>query len=380
MTFSPRSLQHLSLIQSAIVVCSDPLVKKLTDDFEIPLCLFSNDMLENCMSMKRSMKLPQNLEMEVMKLLKPISLEIEKWKEDHSRVIDTGIDLTNYFVWKNAGIIDRQATAMALIQSDHLLDVKHRFALACFYCFSGPITTLWKEISPLGKTRIVCRSEIVHLWKSWLESGSVDMNDSFFYWSLLDDNPFATCFVLSKLSPEERDKYLESIHSKIGPLSVNVLAFCYTQLDENSRTRLFQKYPLKMLQWFLNWPLQGLFLEKAEIACEYLSELEFQAILFFIFSERILTSWQDFNYVDLLQKFWNQSPSKFKSFVLNGAHGPLFQRIFEHDWTTAFPMMSVPLYVKMSCSFYRLMFWGGNYKLRRKSYIDLLIGSSLMLN
>ncbi|GFS62503.1 uncharacterized protein TNIN_176111 [Trichonephila inaurata madagascariensis] len=375
MTFSPIDLQHLAVIQTAICVCNDPIVKIMEERLETPLYLLTSESLKQCIKVKTPPKVPQTFEGELMKLLRPISLEIERWKEDHSRIIDTRQDFTNYFVWKNLGVIDKQATARALIESDRLLDVKHRFALACFYCFEDSIMTLWQEISPLGKTRIICRSEIVRVWKYHLESGR-EVNDEFYFWALRDDNPSATCYLLSKLTPEECDTFLRDVPYKTFPISNNVLVFCYTQMDDNSQAIMLERHPLKMLLWFLNWPLQSLFLRKMDTAYEYLSEKEFQSILLFILLERILTEWHDFDYVHILKRFWNQSPSKFKRYVLQGIYGRMFQKILDHDWTESLPKNFLPYSVQLLCSQYRLKYVENNYKLRRKTYIDLVAGNT----
>ncbi|GFQ86157.1 uncharacterized protein TNCT_22671 [Trichonephila clavata] len=374
MTFSPIALQHLAVIQTAICVTNDPIVKYMEEKLETPLCLLMNDTLRQCIRVKTPPKIPQLFEGELMKLLRPISLEIERWKEDHSRILDTRQNFAKYFIWKNLGIISRQATAQAIIESDHL-DVKDRFALACFYCFEDAIMTLWDEISPLGKTRIICRSEIVRVWKYYLESGS-KVNDEFCFWALRDDNPYATCYLLSKLTPDERDTFLGDIPFKTFPISMNVLGFCYTQMNENSQALMIEKHPLKMLLWFLNWPLQSLFLKKLDIAYEYLTEKEFQSVLFFLLLERILTDWHDFDYVNILKKFWNLSPLKFKSYVLDGIYGRMFKKILDHDWNEGLPKNYLPFGVQLLSSQYRLKYAENNYNLRRKTYLDLVAGNT----
>ncbi|GFT08047.1 RNase H domain-containing protein [Nephila pilipes] len=379
MALSLPSLQQIATVKLATIVFNDASVNAVEKLLEIPLCLLPIELLEKIMdNLLPEYVQVSSLAEKVRKLARPISLEIEEWKEYHSRLLDTSVDFQNYFVWKTLGTIDSEATALSLIQSDRL-EVGCRFALACFYCFEDFIPRLWKERSPFRKTRIVCRSEIVRVWVNWLENGckgSIRESESFVYWAIRDDNPFATRYLLEGLTPEKRKSFLASITYKTD-VSIAVLHVCFSQMDDCQRTELFQKCPFKLLKCFLNWPMQSQFLEKAKSAFQYLDVREFIELLFFIFLQRILADWKDFDYPDLLTKFWKLSPPALKITVLNGPYGPLFQHIVEHDWTKAYPTNILPVDLRNFNSSNFLLYSRQSYVMTRKRYLDSLAGKSL---
>ncbi|GFS76903.1 uncharacterized protein NPIL_103821 [Nephila pilipes] len=93
---------------------------------------------------------PLPLQQKIMSFMKPISYEVEMWKEQHETFTGNHVDqrITSEFHWKTDGTIDRLKTASSLIQSD-VLQVRHRFRLACNYWTEESVLSIWEQPSGL---------------------------------------------------------------------------------------------------------------------------------------------------------------------------------------------------------------------------------------
>ncbi|GFT16018.1 uncharacterized protein NPIL_378551 [Nephila pilipes] len=334
------SLQHLALVRVAITVYNSPEITDIKEKFKN--ALGSTDSREWKPLMLEKLKnsvLPDILHEKLLSILQPISLEIESWKED---MLDCVIHKPLDICWKSIGMIDREETAKRFVRSNDS-DVLQRFAMACSFWMFDDVQKIWNKATVYERIHIEMTlmqekkhstsneteernpkrsktnkvSEFWVMWFNWLHNGANpttrypsqqqrDRNKSL-SWSFT---------VLSETSPQQTlpiCKLHELMQQKY--ISKNYGHMYFSCRDDTLKTNYLQKAPLMILEYFLRWPLQFKFLEIAGLAWNHLKKSDFFSIMLYIYQQKISKCCSDFDYVSLLQEFWDQSPEHFKAYA-----------------------------------------------------------------
>ncbi|GFQ71854.1 uncharacterized protein TNCT_274951 [Trichonephila clavata] len=261
----------------------------------------SNLALSNCMKEK------------LTHLIRSLSLEIDRWNRDHSDIlIRTSMDFQSYFCWTSEGLIDRKKTAISLLASDRL-STRECFVLACNYWFVNDVFHLRSNLSDADMYYITNYSNNT-IEKAWLEELR---NASIMHWSRLAKLSMRYHLNLRAyfqlLPRQQKVRYLKSfIQFRI--IEYDDLYFCLSQVRPIDREYLFKKFSSQFLEYFLEFPLQKHFSPVSSYIWPFMSPTDYIRILNVI-HQKIIIGWKDFNYVQLLKEFWQQSPLIFKESV-----------------------------------------------------------------
>ncbi|GFS34949.1 uncharacterized protein NPIL_278131, partial [Nephila pilipes] len=259
------------------------------------------DLVEKKMS---SFLLPRKLQPEMFDVIRLVSLEIEKWIKEHSLILLNSTEFTRaaqcYFQWNSLGIIDRIKTARTLITNESL-PIEDRKILALHYGLIDDLIAYRSKGLTCGKIVDMHLPPMVsrpgEIWKPF--TGESDFN------YIAQRNFF------NKSTPEKKLECLKTVLFKGCMLYENFL-FCLSQMGDDQREVIFEKYALKILMYFLDMPFQCQFLDAARQLLPYFNITDFQNVLYIILYERIMLGWKDFDYISLLKEFWSQSPTIFK--------------------------------------------------------------------
>ncbi|GIY86352.1 hypothetical protein CDAR_513591 [Caerostris darwini] len=323
------SLKEMMMIKVAILLSRDNEIKSLVvnvkDDFYDSSISFYDlrgnqwtEIQEKAMDKISTVELPTSLQKRIVELIKPLSLEAQKWKGIHSFLGNTVSDQD--ICWKGDGLINWQKTMWTLLIKKKL-DVTHRFLLACHYCSLADICTIWNKMTQSNKKSVsaIYEPRLVWNWVEWIHR-TVEKID---VWPrgkgnfplLYRNVPLGIRTIFSELDLEERQKFLMYFVSN-RTLPLDDFRFFISTMDGKHLEELFRMYPYQVLQYFLQWPLHKYFLDVADRLWVYISEEDFQDILRYIIFQRINGGWDDQNYEGLLREFWHRSPDLHKEFVL----------------------------------------------------------------
>ncbi|GFX52238.1 uncharacterized protein TNCV_4800951 [Trichonephila clavipes] len=271
--------------------------------------------------------LPHSLEEDLLAFVCRINLEARRWVKTHTEILRSSVSLfSSNIQWKSHGKINKEETAKSLIRNEALC-IRKRYALASFYCFKGDALKLWNKMTWGEKYLVDYDYPSLGIWKKWMKGESAidwDILADYTLWvgrhGLPRNRSWKFLFFLGvrssykKLSPEKKLQWLDnSLKEEI--YDYDEFHFCLSHLDAFEKENIFKEYPLHVLLYYLDWPLQGEFLEVADHLWSYLSERNFFRVLHFIIYEKIISEWSEYNYFYLLEKFWNGSPMPFKEYI-----------------------------------------------------------------
>ncbi|GFU61409.1 uncharacterized protein NPIL_605541 [Nephila pilipes] len=242
----------------------------------------------------------RSLQLKIMSLMKLIHYEVERWKEHHETFVGNNLDprIMNAFHWKSDGTIDRLKTVNSLIQSD-LLQMRHRFMLACNCWHDERVLSIWKQMTAGLKnyfykiqTYDIPESErpfninVIHWIRSFIGIGEGSIREHGWF---LNYNCYVQ-FLQDKLAQNSTaDERLEYIG----------LAVCWNY-ETYHLSRRFCVSPtgdqLRDIQYVL-------------------TEYYLPRLLHIILCERITPRGEDFDFVELLQEFWSLIPNESKERV-----------------------------------------------------------------
>ncbi|WP_353274478.1 hypothetical protein [Wolbachia endosymbiont (group A) of Ennomos erosarius] len=149
-TFTP-SLERMTLVKIATMLWNQDDTRALTARFYFRSLILSErqkewqEIEDKVIEKVPELLLPEPLNKKVLNFIKPIGLEILKWREYHDQNSYLGIDLPNELYWTPQGTVDKKKTAEVLIK-DESLDITRRYRLACIYYLEDDILQLWNKI------------------------------------------------------------------------------------------------------------------------------------------------------------------------------------------------------------------------------------------
>ncbi|GFT48865.1 uncharacterized protein NPIL_358691 [Nephila pilipes] len=283
-----------------------------------------------------SFHLTNVLKNRTMGIIEALGKEIESWCSCHrSFLIDSNHDYWNRIQWYSHGTINRLETARALIRDEDINIVK-RFNLACEYYLEADVRTLWENMSSGHRQFFITKNKNRNrkFWLNALQTNTpldwlaislaIMSNDfsihdpsSYFYWSFLGLLHF---FPKLNYAPAR----LSSILCSVGRRELHPFDFylCLRQMNEHELDSLFhylsREKRLKMCEWFLQWPLQILFLDLFQHLRRNMSKKFYNMLFKFIFFEKYKSKWLDYDYLNLVKQIWSSVSDDIKTRIKNG--------------------------------------------------------------
>ncbi|GBN64022.1 hypothetical protein AVEN_80174-1 [Araneus ventricosus] len=352
---SKLSLQEMALRRVAVVLWSDSDILASIGKFRFRYDKYQKEWqetIEGKVADKVSkLQLPESLKKQMMQILKPIGLQILRWKMFHEAYVSNSsanydVPILAKLCWTTSGAVDYQKTAEKLIRSD-VVDIVKRYILACLYCMEDCIPEFWKELPEEHKTYFYVEDstpiEEPHLefcWPYILEGKESKLDDMpgrrggptrfhryAFEYSAHKGNKAAAEYFFQKLTHEEReatlirtaqavvssrnmDLYrLTSYHDFPKEKVSDVLCYLLSLMTQEEQIRIFNEQPCEVLKCFLDWPLQDFFLDIADFIWTFLPERDYSSLLW-----NMTRSIQNTSYYfpNLFQNFFLRSPINFR--------------------------------------------------------------------
>ncbi|GIY41905.1 ANK_REP_REGION domain-containing protein [Caerostris darwini] len=293
--------------------------------------------------------MPESLISELIKLIKPIGLEILKWIMSHEKILGDSCILNRLF-WTSLGTVNYKKTAEFLITDDQL-DLVKRYKIACVYCLYNDIPALWEKLSENERMNFCCKDnpsrlvqhELVLLWTSIIKGEAnkfnrriklrweeCTLNQYAFKYAACSGNKIATEYFFQKLTLKEREECLVETTQCVAKARCDtysscsfdfpkesycdVIAYLLSQCNEVEQIQVFQKYPYRVLKCFMSWPWQDLFIQIVGHIWTSLPKFDYNTLLW-ILTENL--NMFGYNYHKIIREFWLQSPISYKNFVIN---------------------------------------------------------------
>ncbi|GBM15938.1 hypothetical protein AVEN_270607-1 [Araneus ventricosus] len=319
------SLSHMALTKVAIELYNRVGIKSLlifSSEIQFGnLTIIEKGSQEKCDEKYKRAKetillIPTNLRERVFEVVQYIHDEVRTWKSDHSATFGLSDYFYLTFYWRCDGTINRTKTAQEIIWNEKI-HIRKRFEIACIYCLVHDVTFLWAKLEAYAKLRIFKRSQnsVVLFWIRWLNNGAL------YSWDQYAQNYLSPPFMFTRLGSrirfssffcELRPEHRQKFYRFLDLSDADDFRFCLYQATKKEQEVIMKMYPVKVLRCYLDWPLQSEFLEVAEKMWNYLKYSHFGLVLELLMA---MMYRKDFDYKDLLIKFWHQSPNHFQEYA-----------------------------------------------------------------
>ncbi|GIY71432.1 uncharacterized protein CDAR_368971 [Caerostris darwini] len=311
----------------AIVLCNSTKVKNAIDEYILLTSGISlnKEMLDRIVIQSADLSkvtTAKILQAAILVELKHISANIIKWIKFHILEGDPTFRLS-YICWQPDGMIDDWETAQFLLQNTRF-NVTSRFLMAWIYSQIDDIERLWNQMSEQdkAKTKTIAKSPGFKYILRWFTCVSeVDKNK---FWrnfekgwleGLFKQNEVGILKVhLDRYLPEDRRNKLKSL-SLGGGVSYEVFKLYLSLLDDVEKHQLVIRNLKLIIFRYLQWPLQGLFIDLVNSMKDYITEEIFYELLRYILCEKIICKIDDFDYLDVFKYLWNRSSEKEKVYA-----------------------------------------------------------------
>ncbi|KAF8782465.1 hypothetical protein HNY73_012747 [Argiope bruennichi] len=115
-----------------------------TNSTESEMSIPLNDAVLNKRAKESLLLIPPKLREGVLERVKRVDIQIEEWIECHEKGGKYSYYPKCAFFWRSEGTIDRIKTAQGIVHSENI-DIIARFRMACMYCLSECVQTLWRQ-------------------------------------------------------------------------------------------------------------------------------------------------------------------------------------------------------------------------------------------
>ncbi|GFT07733.1 uncharacterized protein NPIL_315921 [Nephila pilipes] len=325
MLFVP-SLENIAALPFAITLYNDSEMQQFFKNTKF--WLSPNEEWKVIMKKKISNSVySEPLQEKIMSLMKPMNYEVEMWKKQHKSFYGKEVEqrITSKFHWKMDGTIDRLKTASFLIQSD-VLQMRHRFRLACNYWPKERVISIWEQMSA-GLQDFFRNIEMYDVpyseypsninvieWIRWhTQIGNSNIRENEWFHAYNWDAVSLQGLLPQKLTSEERLQIIQ--RTLDGFYYDHSCRFCVLLMAADQRLEVLKMNPYFILESFLLWPGQSLFIEMVNHVKNDLTEIHFLNLLYVIMCQKIFPGWEDFDYFDLLREFWSLIPNECKEFL-----------------------------------------------------------------
>ncbi|GFT81806.1 uncharacterized protein TNCV_4336541 [Trichonephila clavipes] len=314
------TLKQLAAIKIATVVFSDPAISSFEN-----LWGSSEERWGKYVREKLPKDILPELQENIVAMMRPMSYEVENWMKEHENILDDDVEEFSFY-WKGDGTIDRMKTINTLIDSKHL-PIGFRFVLACNYLLDEDVLRVWNDM-PTGIQRKFLGFGVrrysfgkaternTGIWCSWYKNKYEKLLGTKFELGIApygwDDLSVQGNLPL-KLPLEERFQMLLHILDQCNDSYIHRI--CFFQMNTDQQKEALKIHPYHVLKSFLTWPGQSLFVQMAKQTWDDLPKWHYCCLLHIMLCQKILLNWKDFNYVELLQNFWNESPDDFKEYT-----------------------------------------------------------------
>ncbi|GFR28712.1 uncharacterized protein TNCT_480321 [Trichonephila clavata] len=314
------TLKQLAAVKIATVVFSDPVIRGFEN-----LWGSSEEHWGKYVREKFPKDFPTELQENIVALMRPMSYEVENWMKEHENILDDDVEEFSFY-WKGDGTIDRMKTINTLIESKHL-PIGFRFVLACNYLLDEDVFCVWNDM-PTGIQKKFLNSGVrrynfgqvternTGIWCAWYKNKYEKLLGTKFELGIApygwDDLSVQGNLPL-KLPLEERFQMLSTILDRCNDSYIHRI--CYFKMNTDQQMEALKIHPYHVLKSFLIWPGQSLFVQMAKQTWDYLPKWHYSCLLHIMICQKILLNWKDYNYVELLQNFWNESPDDFKEYT-----------------------------------------------------------------
>ncbi|GFS78382.1 uncharacterized protein NPIL_132911 [Nephila pilipes] len=331
------TLRRLTLIRIALSLYLEPEVFDVERRYNKPLHLLPEKKWQHLFARKLPpSEYPEQLRLEIIAAIRPISFEVHQFWVDHRVLLPDSF----YFYCKLYGTVDRMRTAKFLICSEPL-DLEIRFVLACQYLSSEDTDLFWQELPPSFQTYIFQKYTSERLFATPHEKNVVRWKELFLRkrgFRPVDNRgllfkPIGTVMtlcnpVLDSLGPDDRHSmFLDAFDASARNIPMGRL--CLYRMNANERESLLHSHPYQVLRIFLFCPLQPCFVETANGVWDIISNDCFMFLLHIMICQKILSKWNDFDYVLLLKQFWWKSPQRCRDYVAETRIYKILSKIIE---------------------------------------------------
>ncbi|GIY00177.1 uncharacterized protein CDAR_20091 [Caerostris darwini] len=305
-----HKLEHLSLIRIALILKDTPEFRPAFDFHEDDIMLPSDKVFS-------SMNIPQLLKENLLVYVRYLAVECREWISLHAVYLKGyALDQFPNIRWRWDGRIDRQKTAEAILRAGSA-STKHRFRLACGYCFKEDILSLWNEMSEEQREKESQKS-LTRQWIQWIlheeRDGWPKSSEDPIFRDLLYEpllNSVGVRRLLEFLPPQERRpcllEYLNDNGCLVSICTANNIDLHYDlRIDE-----IFETFCIMALLAYYHWTTQSEFLTLKDQLYPFLEENTF-CMFTLLAIVRIRFSCVDEYYVNLFKEFWRGSPAHLK--------------------------------------------------------------------
>ncbi|GBN39276.1 hypothetical protein AVEN_120468-1 [Araneus ventricosus] len=313
------SLKEIALRRVIVVLWSEPdildsigkfrnkSVQQSSKEYQNEWCVTFENKIADKMS---KLVLPKKLAKQMLHIVRPIGLQILKWKMFHEKYLtdsreEFDVPVLEKLCWTAASAVDYRKTAEELIRSD-VVDIVKRYKLACLYCLEDYIPALWKELPQETKNTFYNEKDtshierpLLHLCWPYILKGEESKLDNLpgrpllttfhryaFGYTVLNGNRAAAEYFFQKLTKEDRESCLipeakaavRCRNSEIDsypdefPLEKlsDVLCYFLSLMNHEQQMQFFKMQPCDYFICFLDWPWQDLFLEIIALIWDFL--------------------------------------------------------------------------------------------------------------
>ncbi|GFT16856.1 uncharacterized protein NPIL_184911 [Nephila pilipes] len=244
--------------------------------------------------------------------------EVRLWFLSHLflDVQDLYYEVQNILSWHSIGVIDRFETARGLIRNENI-DVSLRFDFACRYYSEADVQRLWTNMSEDDKNSVRCDRSIsicTGYWLRALESRTaLDWSDLSHASRMFIGNSMNIRYFFTTL-PKRQIRY-ECLESGIYFRRINHpdLYYCLVEMNADELRYIFRRFKkdqlYKIFKCFLLWPFQTIFLSVMNCLVTYMDADIFRALIC-VLLDKVSEQWKDYEYVDILKRFWNELSSQ----------------------------------------------------------------------
>ncbi|XP_055927254.1 uncharacterized protein LOC129958659 [Argiope bruennichi] len=341
-------LEEIALKRVVVSLCIDTLNSNwsLLDNF---------DLVADEISDKVSKILPASLKERMIPFVRVIGSEILHWQTYHENILpdkhdDFSFHSLKHLHWTCMGTIDYRKTAEKLIVLK-MFDVTKRYELACLYCLEDYIPLLWEEVSEEYKKHLKeqfyfsVELQLRYYWAYLLKGEEYKFSCifktrlpeelSFYQFAFkqlaVQGNKAAARYFFQKLSNRERESSLyfticSVLNKRFRYLSEtkpfdfpkqslsDVLFYLLSLMNLEQQMLALKKCPCTILASCLDWPLNDLFLEVANVIWTFLPKIMYEDLLSCML-QVIRTS--GYYNPKLFQEFFLKSPGSFREVFVN---------------------------------------------------------------
>ncbi|GIY59674.1 uncharacterized protein CDAR_505381 [Caerostris darwini] len=338
-------LQSLALTRVAISIYNNAVVRN--HELSLELKFYQETDPNNWEPLVRSrvsmLRLPNRIDDMIMTLIQPLSYELNLYLENFRETMSSTIRKFNLDLyelchvnmpaaihWITTGSIDRCKTVKTLI-SNNEITIQVRFVLACTYCMTREIISLWRQMPTAMQNQFVYDTRFLITVPSlnhWMNRLKKTRNSPALWNSLpqapysfmLDmfTNPSSMRYVLRAFIQRGKGDYISKsfTYSRDYYLPPSTLydatEYAFTFMSRVDQRKFARKHTYKFLCYFLHWPRQDHFIEMVKEILPFIELPTFGLLLRAIYENKIRPGWRDYDYRSLFRELFQVSPNNFK--------------------------------------------------------------------